>query len=138
MTDRIKAEENEVNVKRLEAIGHMAGGVAHDFNNLFTAINGNLSLAKTNLAGNDSAIKYLKEIEKATSRAVLISQGMLSFSNGGDPVRKTCDLLALVKDTVNQMTSSMPISYVYDLPHDLMAGRCGPFAGQKCSGKHDR
>jgi PAS domain S-box-containing protein len=119
ISDRIKAEENEVNIKRLEAVGQLAGSVAHDFNNLFTGVTGNLALARAKLAGNDQVIRYLDEIERATTRAASIAQGMLAFSSGGEPIRRPSDIGALIKGTIGQRTSRSSVIYDLDIPPDL-------------------
>lgn len=119
LADRIKAEENEVNLKRLEAMGKMAGGIAHDFNNLLTAISGNLSLAKGKLAPDDPLMKYLDEIEKATSQAANVSQGIMAFSKGGEPIRETADMIALVKGVTCREGVGLTMTYAFDSPPDL-------------------
>jgi two-component system cell cycle sensor histidine kinase/response regulator CckA len=78
----------------------LAGGIAHYFNNLLTAILGNISLAKM-LGGTDARVAArLTEAEHACQRATALTQQLLTFARGGVPVRHTVALHDLLHQAV--------------------------------------
>jgi signal transduction histidine kinase/ActR/RegA family two-component response regulator len=67
--------------QRLEILGQLAGGVAHDFNNLVTAISGFALLASRRVPPNDDVLRdHLDEIQRATERAANLTRQLLSFA----------------------------------------------------------
>ena len=66
-------------VQKMEAIGMLAGGVAHDFNNILSAIVGYASLAKRRAPEGDPLAQYVEHILTAAERATRLTQGLLTF-----------------------------------------------------------
>lgn len=89
VTERKRAETELLKVSKIESLGVLAGGIAHDFNNLLTGLVGNLYLLKMNTKPEAPAFRRLAEAEKACLRARSLTQQLLTFSRGGDPVKKT-------------------------------------------------
>jgi PAS domain S-box-containing protein len=87
-TDKRRMAEEMLKVEKLESIGVLAGGIAHDFNNILTAVIGNISLTKQHAGSDNELYGKLVEIEKAAFRARNLTQQLLTFSKGGDPVKK--------------------------------------------------
>jgi PAS domain S-box-containing protein len=85
-------------IEKLESLGILAGGIAHDFNNFLSGIIGNLSLAKLELKTNDRAFGRMQEMEKAALRAKKLTQQLLTFSRGGDPIKRTTELNAVIRE----------------------------------------
>src|SRR4051812_24469947 len=81
-TRRLKRQGEEIPAlaQSMEAMGRLAGGIAHVFNNLLTAIACETELALGNLAGDDPARKHLREIEKVGQRGAALARQLLSFS----------------------------------------------------------
>ena len=92
---RLEAEVQRA--ARLESLGVLAGGIAHDFNNLLTIIMGNLGLAMLNDKVKAAAGDYLREIERGAIRAAALTQQLLTFAKGGDPLRTTVPLPDIVR-----------------------------------------
>ena len=67
-------------MQRIEAIGHLAGGVAHDFNNILMAISSYAELLSRKLPLGDANLRYVREIERAMSRGASLTQSLLAFS----------------------------------------------------------
>ncbi len=80
VTEQRQLEEQLRQSQKLEAIGRLAGGVAHDFNNMLTAIGGYTALALEHAAGGTALHGDLEEIRKATDRAALLTRQLLAFS----------------------------------------------------------
>ncbi len=78
--DKIRLQEQLQQAMKMEAVGRLAGGVAHDFNNMLTTITGNVDLAKMDLSPSDPLMQYLEEISKATQSAASLTRQLLSFS----------------------------------------------------------
>lgn len=95
VTQQRRAEEELFRASKLESIGVLAGGIAHDFNNILTAIGGNLALARM-YGTDDNVMKCVAESEKAALRARGLTQQLLAFSKGGQPIKKIFSLAALL------------------------------------------
>jgi two-component system, cell cycle sensor histidine kinase and response regulator CckA len=80
VTQQRQLEEQLRQSQKLEAIGRLAGGVAHDFNNMLTAIGGYTALALEHAETGSTLRSDLDEIRKATDRAALLTRQLLAFS----------------------------------------------------------
>ena len=101
ITERQRIETELRKAQKLESLGLLAGGIAHDFNNILTAIAGNISLAKMDVPARSSLFEVLDGAEKATFRAKDLTQQLLTFSQGGAPIKKTTSLKELLESSVN-------------------------------------
>jgi signal transduction histidine kinase len=77
---RRKKEAEDADARRLESIGRLAGGVAHDFNNLMTAVIGYTELVAQTLPEKDPRREDLAQIERAATRAGELTQQLLAFA----------------------------------------------------------
>jgi PAS domain S-box-containing protein len=75
-----QSEEQLRQAQKIEAVGRLAGGVAHDFNNMLTAIGGYCDLLITDLDADDSHRQDVVEIKKAADRATSLTRQLLAFS----------------------------------------------------------
>jgi PAS domain S-box-containing protein len=80
VTERRRLEERLRTSERLEAVGRLAGGVAHDYNNMLTAILGFTGLLEQRFAGDADAMIELREIRSAAQRAAELTRQLLAFS----------------------------------------------------------
>ncbi len=80
ITERRRREAEQAEARRLESIGRLAGGVAHDFNNLMTAVMGYADLISRSLSSEDPRRADLAEIERAAGRAGELTQQLLAFA----------------------------------------------------------
>ena len=96
VTDRRILEEQIALSQKMEAIGRLAGGVAHDFNNILTAIGGYADLLLADLPADDTRRHDIEEIHLATERAAALTQQLLAFSRKQVLQPKVISLNALV------------------------------------------
>jgi signal transduction histidine kinase len=117
--ERKKLMKELVKSQKLESIGMLAGGIAHDFNNILTAIMGNIELAKMH-AGSESRItKLLGESEMSVARARDLTNQLLTFSQGGAPVKKTIAVGSLIKEVIKVLSASLDIRCESSVSEDI-------------------
>jgi two-component system cell cycle sensor histidine kinase/response regulator CckA len=97
ITGRLELERRLQDGERLEAIGRLAGGVAHDFNNILGAIIGNAELMRDELAATDRHRADLQEILAASFRARDLTRQLLAFSRRQVLEQRVLDLNALIR-----------------------------------------
>ncbi|MBW1747356.1 MAG: PAS domain S-box protein [Deltaproteobacteria bacterium] len=93
-----KLEAQIHQVQKLEAIGTLAGGIAHDYNNLLMGILGNASLITFDLDSNHPHYEKLKNIEKYVQSGADLTKQLLGFAKGGKYEVKPID----INDVVGQ------------------------------------
>jgi PAS domain S-box-containing protein len=119
VTERERLGQELVRASRLESVGILAGGIAHDYNNILTAIMGNLSMAMLDADAESEMSNCLKEAQRATLSARDLTQQLLTFAKGGEPVRAAVDLAAIVRDVSDFALHGSIVKSAFDLPGDL-------------------
>jgi len=93
-----KSEEQLLQAQKLEAVGRLAGGISHDFNNLLTAIMGYSELTLRQLPPNDPLCRNIQEIKRASERAASLTRQLLAFSRKQVMQLRVFDLNVVVRD----------------------------------------
>jgi len=126
ITEKIKNEDNLRRLERqvqqakhLESLGVLAGGIAHDFNNILMAILGNLSLASLSLLPDSKESLLITEARKASLRARDLTQQLLTFSKGGEPIKETSSMSGVIKDSANFILRGSNVACQFNMPEDL-------------------
>jgi len=112
-------EEELLKAQKLESIGTLAGGIAHDYNNLLTAILANISLMKLYVDESTKLYQRIAKAERATLNARDLTQQLLTFSRGGAPVKKPVKIELVVRDSVDLALRGAKTRSVFDFPDDL-------------------
>jgi PAS domain S-box-containing protein len=115
ITGRKRAEEERIRLEaqlrqsqKMGALGALAGGVAHDFNNILTAIKGNTQLAIEDLPAGHPLHESLAEIAVASERAAELVRRILAFSRQQDVTRRTQQLRPIVEEALALLRATLP------------------------------
>jgi two-component system cell cycle sensor histidine kinase/response regulator CckA len=110
ITDRKRAEEDEkklgaqlAQARKMESIGRLAGGVAHDFNNMLAVILGNVELAQEQVALGEPIQAELEEIRKAADRSAVLTRQLLAFARKQPVAPRVLDLNDAIADALTMI-----------------------------------
>jgi PAS domain S-box-containing protein len=98
ITERRKLENQLLQANKMEAIGQLAGGVAHDFNNILSAIIGYGHLSLMKLRDDDPVKLYIDQILQSSDRAAALTQSLLAFSRKQPTNKELHDFNALIRN----------------------------------------
>lgn len=116
-------ERQVMEAQKLESIGTLAGGVAHDFNNVLAAILGNVELVRAQLPHEAGAQAGLSLIQTAARRARELVQQILTFSRNSPQQQSVISMRAAVEEALALLRSTLPASseLVAELPDEPLA-----------------
>ena len=107
---------------RMQMVGQLASGVAHNFNNIVSAIVGYAEMASSEVEPGGKAARRIAEIEKAAERGRDLVDGILSFGRGSDTRSSFVSASQLLSETASLLRASLPSGVelmVADVPVDL-------------------
>ncbi len=119
VTEKARFETEMLRASKLESVGLLAGGIAHDFNNLLAIVMGNLTLALLDEKTAASGGRWLREAERGTARARELTQQLLTFAKGGEPVRSAVLLSDLVREAAEFALHGATVRCEFDLADDV-------------------
>ena len=115
ITERKRAEEERQHleaqlhqVQKMEALGALAGGIAHEFNNMLAVILGYAQLATTEICATSPVSQYLQAVETAGNRAKALVQQILAFSHPSEHRREPIPLAPVIQDALKFLRASLP------------------------------
>jgi PAS domain S-box-containing protein len=111
-TERKWLEDQFTQAQKMRAIGGLAGGIAHEFNNILTPLIGYTNLAQNRLNREDEAFKDLEIVKKAADRARDLVAQILLFSRKKEGERKPLQVDQLAKEVLMLFSSVLPKSIV--------------------------
>ena len=119
VTEKRRAKEELFKVEKLESVGILAGGIAHDFNNILAAILGNIEMAGMLVGPDADVAPLLAMAKKASLRAKDLTQQLLTFSKGGNPIKQTTSIGNTIRDASNFILHGSVLSCDFALPEEL-------------------
>jgi len=125
---RLRLEDQLLQARKMESIGRLAGGVAHDFNNILTAILGYLNAAQADLREGLPPDKDLVEVERAARRAAELTRQLLGFARRQIVKPRVVDLNALTRSVESLLTRLVGerVELGFDLDPELGVVRIDP------------
>ena len=104
--ERLQAEL--ARARRLESLGTLAGGVAHDFNNVLAAVIGYGELARAGVADGSAAAGQLDQVLQAGQRGKSLVERILAFSRGAPRARSPLALQPVVEEVLQMLEGALP------------------------------
>ena len=114
--------------QKMESVGQLAGGVAHDFNNMLTVINGNVALALEQFDPADPVYAILEEIREAGHQSASLTRQLLGFARRQTRMPRVLDLNEAAGASINMLGRLIGenIQLVWRPAHDLWSVRVDP------------
>ncbi len=119
ITEKKKLEQELFKAQKLESLGVLAGGFAHDFNNFLSGIMGNISLAKLEVDRGEDIMDSLDEALRVASRASALTRQLLVFSKGGGLVKKTAPISEVLRDAAAFTLRGSKVKCEFTIAEDL-------------------
>lgn len=113
-----KAEES-ARANRLESMGMLAGGIAHDFANLIMAMSGNIELARMVPGVPKAAVERLAALEKTVWRANDVTKQLVAFAKGGEAQMGPVAIGAPLREAVGYAVTGTSVALDFSLARDL-------------------
>jgi PAS domain S-box-containing protein len=114
ITDLMRAEQSKKMVeqeleqsRKMEAIGQLAGGVAHDFNNMLTGIMGNAEMLQIKLSGNKEVEGPIENIIKSAEHSANLTKQLLAFARKGQYQLIPVNVHKIINETAHLLSSTL-------------------------------
>ena len=108
ITERKRIEAQMRQAQKMEALGTLAGGIVHDFNNLLQALVGCAEMATDDVPRTSPAWAHLQDVLAVASRAKDLAQQILTFSRRREQERKPVPLPGLVQESLRLVRALLP------------------------------
>ena len=119
LTNQKKILEAESNARELKSLGILAGGIAHDYNNLMAAVVTNIGIAKMNLKPESSGYRRLAKAEELCVRTKVLSAQLLSLAERVEPEKKARSMENILKDSVGSSIKETDVNCRFSIPDDI-------------------
>ncbi len=121
LTTRRKVEEGLVRAARMESVGQLAGGLAHDFNNVLGGVLGQLTLVRARVRDDVETDASLERLERSLERATGLCRRLMTLARGGSPVRRRLAPRVLVEGALDLIRAAVEpaVRVAVEVPPDL-------------------
>ena len=120
ISDRKKINEERFRQQKIESIGLLAGGLAHDFNNILVSIMGNINLLQMEEGtSSKDQQELLTDLEKAAYQARDLTKQLLTFSRGGAPIKKPESMEEVIRDSANFILRGSKSKCIFNFESNL-------------------
>jgi PAS domain S-box-containing protein len=127
VTERKRIEQERLTTGKLESLGTLAGGIAHDLNNILTIISGNIGLAHLEApTGATNLVSFLSRAGEAAQQAAMLSNQLLTFSKGGAPRKRVASISELVTQSAEFSLHGSNLRGELRVPQDLWKASVDP------------
>jgi two-component system cell cycle sensor histidine kinase/response regulator CckA len=120
-TEKRVLQERLEQSRKLDSIGVLAGGVAHQFNNALAAIVGNIELFELTTKKNDEFLRYIKPVKETAYRMADLTEQLLDYARGTDFKPKNISLIDFINDTLPLLKHTLKpeLTLHTELPDEL-------------------
>ena len=115
VTERMRLENELRQAQKMEAVGRLAAGVAHDFNNILTVILGNSTMHLTKGTLDDKLASSLRQVVRAAEQATALTRQLLAYSRKQILLRRPLSLNEVVEETVKMLRRLLPENITVEL-----------------------
>lgn len=119
IAERKRIAQELLKSRQLESIAALSGGIAHDYNNLLTAIMGNISLVLTSIDPGSRMAEWLTQAQEAALIAKELTNRLITFSKGGTPQKETAVIADLIQSAAEFALSGSNIEAGFEIGDDL-------------------
>ncbi len=123
--EKTQLKKQRQQAQKMEAIGTLAGGIAHEFNNILFPIIGYTEMSMYDIPENSKIRKNLASVLKAADRAKDLIQQILNFSRKGGQEKKLIKIQYIIKETLKLLRASLPTTIEI---RQAIDNACGPVA----------
>jgi two-component system, cell cycle sensor histidine kinase and response regulator CckA len=124
ITENRHLQEEILKTRKLESVGVLAGGIAHDFNNMLTAVMGYISLTELKQTNDNGSRPYLNKAMEAAMRAKQLASRLLTFSQGGHPIRRQVAVAPLLAQAGDNTTKGHPVGIRLEVAPECQLLHC--------------
>ena len=114
ITQRKKMEQTILHAQKIDSIGQLAGGVAHDFNNILASVLGSASIMRRKLDEDSPLSKYVAIIYLAARRGSALTRQLLTFARKTETQEELVDVNSVIKETLLLFERSVPKDIAVD------------------------
>jgi len=119
ISDRQRLVNERCETEKMEAISSLSSGFAHDFNNILTAILGNISLAMDDVPPNSETAAFLKAAEDSTLKGKTITDNLLAMAKSSPLSETATNAMTSLEPLVNNLLTGTDVKPVFLLPNNL-------------------
>ncbi|GEM_PF-2557211 len=120
VTEKVKTQRELMRLEKMSLVNRLAGGIAHDLNNLLSGMLNYIYLAYFNKSQIEKVIEALSKVENLIAQASSLTRSLLDLSKGAPLVSEVIDLKTFLSEIANFVFTGTPIIVYLDIPEDVM------------------